>query len=550
MRTPIRILTAGIAAALLVLGTTACASDGGNNDPGTSGGISAITVRGCTPQSELLPTNTNEVCGGNILDATEAKLIHYNADDASPELDIAESIETDDAINWTVKLKPGYMFQDGTEVKAHNFVDAWNWGAYGPNAQMNEYFFEMIEGYEDMQCGDADCKEVPVADSMKGLEVLDDYTFTIRTVAPTSNLTVRLGYTAFAPQPDAFFASEDKLEFAKKPIAAGPFQVTSKTDTEIVIEKFEGYSGKFPGSVDKVTFKIYNDSTAAYQDVVANNLDVTDLIPADYLVADMWKQDLVDSAGAPRWGTKDTGVFQALTFSPAKTDPGMADIRVRQAISMAVDRSQVVDIVFNNARVAATGWTSPVVDGFSENQCTNCVFDPDRAKELLAEAGGYPGPLELWINGDGGHQQWADAVCNQIKNNLELECLVQATPDFATLRNKIKARELKGIMRAGWQMDYPSIENFLTPLYATGASANDSDFSNANFDRLLREAAAATTNDAANLLYQEAERVLDQEMPAMPLWTQQSQYGFSTNIKSIKMTPFSTFDFGSVVLAS
>ena len=72
------------------------------------------------------PGNTSEVCGGNVLDAIMAKLVHYNADTAAPELDIAESIETNDNQNFTVKLKTGYKFHDGTEVKAKNFVDAWN----------------------------------------------------------------------------------------------------------------------------------------------------------------------------------------------------------------------------------------------------------------------------------------------------------------------------------------------------------------------------------------------------------------------------------------
>jgi oligopeptide transport system substrate-binding protein len=178
------------------------------------------------------------------------------------------------------------------------------------------------------------------------------------------------------------------------------------------------------------------------------------------------------------------------------------------------------------------------------------VFDKEKAKELYDAAGGYPGPLELWVNGDGGHEAWAEAVCNQIKNNLDLECVVQTTPDFKTLRDRIGARELKGIMRAGWQMDYPSIENFMTPLYATGASANDGDYSNPEFDRLMRDAAAASTNEQANLLYQQAQDLLNKDFPVMPMWTQESQFGYSTKVKSIKMTPFSTFDFSTVELAS
>ena len=548
MRTRTRVVTAVVAAGLALLGTTACSSN-----PGGPPAASAITVRGCTPQNPLLPTDTNEVCGGNVLDASEAKLIHYNTDDASPELDIAKSIDTTDAINWTVTLNQGYKFQDGTEVKAKNFVDAWNWGSYGPNGQLNSYFFEMIEGYDDLQCSDDNCTVKPAVTEMSGLKVVDDYTFTITTTGPTSNLKVRLGYTAFAPQPDAFFAdtSDGKTEFAKTPIAAGPYQVTSHTDTEMVLQKFADYSGNYPGSVDTVTFKVYNDLATAYTDVVANNLDLTDQITADFLVGDVWKKDLVDDSGNPRWGTADTGVIQVMSFASPASDPGLADVRIRQAISMSWDRKQVTDVVFNGARVPATGWVSPVVDGYKANQCTNCVFDINKAKQLYADAGGYPGgQISLWINADGGHGPWANAVCNQIKNNLGLDCVVQTTPDFKTLRDKINNRELTGMFRSGWQMDYPSIENFLTPIYATGASSNDTDYSNPAFDALLKQGAAATDDATANQYYQQAEALLNQDMPTMPLFYQQSQFGFSTKIKSVKMTPFSTFDFGSVELAS
>ena len=88
-----------------------------------------------TPRTRSSRATPTETCGGNVIDAVFSKLVHYDAETAKPENDIAESIETTDNQNFTVKLKPGYKFHDGTEVKAKNFVDAWNYAAYGPNAQ-------------------------------------------------------------------------------------------------------------------------------------------------------------------------------------------------------------------------------------------------------------------------------------------------------------------------------------------------------------------------------------------------------------------------------
>ena len=165
------IRSAGLSAGLLL---AACSGgDGGDTAATSAGGKTggAITVRGCNPENPLIPSNTTETCGGNVLDASTAKLVHYNPETAAPENDIASKIETSDNQNFTVTLVKGYKFHDGTEVKAKNFVDAWNYASYGPNAQSSGYFMEPIEGYGDLQCADAECKEKPKVDKLTGVKI-------------------------------------------------------------------------------------------------------------------------------------------------------------------------------------------------------------------------------------------------------------------------------------------------------------------------------------------------------------------------------------------
>lgn len=525
--------TAGAAALIL----TACGGGGGTDTEGAGGG--EITLRGCTPENSLIPANTNEVCGGNPLDAVNAKLMHYNPDTAQPEEDVAESIETEDNQNFTVKIKQGYKFSDGTEIKAHNFVDAWNFSASCEQGYQSGYFFEPIEGYDDMQA-DEDENCAPKTKEMSGLEQVDDYTFTIKTKDKVSNLPLRLGYTAFAPLPDSFF--EDPEAYGEMPVGAGPFMVTENSEQQIVLEKNPEYSGDFGGQVDKVTFKIYTDDAAAYNDVVANQLDFTDVVPTDQLVGDAWKNALPG-----RTGMAETGVMQSLSLSG--TDPQLEDVRKRQALSMAMNRELITKEVFNGSRTPATGWVPSVVDGYQEGACGEwCEYNPEEAKKLWDEAGGYDGPLTLSVNGDGGHRQWAEAVCNGWKNDLGVDCQVVATPDFKTLRTQINNREIEGIFRGGWQMDYPSIENFLTPIYKTGASSNDTDYSNPEFDKLLGEADAATDEAEANKKYQEAEKILGEDLPTIPQWYQNTPYAFSENVDNVKVTPFSTLDLSSITV--
>ncbi|HUR75833.1 MAG TPA: ABC transporter substrate-binding protein [Sporichthya sp.] len=514
---------------------TAGDKPGGSTGNGDSG---SITVRGCKPQNPLIPTNTNETCGGNILDAVTAKLVRYNPDDGSPENDIAESIESKDAITYTIKIKHGVKFHDGTEVKAKNFVDAWNFGAYGPNAQLSSYFFEVIKGYKETSAEKSTVKE------MSGLKVVDDYTFKVVMDTKNSTFPVRLGYTAFAPLPDSFFA-DNGAAYGKLPIGAGPYKMTkADPDREFVLEAVPGYDRPGKAVVKNVTFKVFQDSTAAYNEVVANQLDMTDEFPTSALTDLVYKNDL-----GGRFVERVVGVFQAVNFPSPKADKSYDNVKLRQAISMAINRQEVIDVAFAGTREPATGWVSPVVDGYKAGACNPyCDFNPEEAKKLYKESGGHEGPIRIGYNGDADHKPWVEATCNSIKNVLGVECLASPTVDFATFRTAITKREQKGMFRAGWQMDYPSIENFLAPLYGTGAGSNDGDYSNKAFDAKLREAAAITDPAKRNEAYQAAELMLAKDMPSIPLWYSKEFIGFSNKIASMKQTVFGTYDLSSIVL--
>lgn len=534
----------------LALVATACGGggEGGTGDEGETGG-GEITIRGCTPENPLVPGNTSEVCGGNVIDAFTAKLVHYNVDDASPELDIAESFETEDNQTFTVKLKEGYKFHDGTDVLAKNFVDAWNYTAYAPNGQSGSYFMSMIEGAADLQCGvpdgaeEADCDAAPPkAEEMSGLKVVDDLTFTIKTTEKVSNLMVRLGYSAFSPMPDSFF--EDPEAFEDKPVGAGPFELTEKDETKMVLQKFADYSGENVPNVDQVTFRIYTDPATSYNDVVANNLDITDVIPPDNLRNDLWKTDLPE-----RHGIQETGNLTWITFSPVD-EQLKENQELREALSMAINREEITKEIFQGTATVADSWIPPSVDGYKEGSCGDkCVFDATKAKELYEKSGGYDGTLTMTVNNDKANAQYAEAICNQLKNNLGLDCVADVLVDFAAFNKKIDANELKGIFRSGWQMDYPSIENFLTPIYSKGADSNWSKYDNPDFTTKLTEAASADDAEQANVLYQEAEAMLAEDFPTAPLWYAATPYGWSDKVTDVKLNAFGVPDLTSVKMA-
>ena len=551
MRVKTRAMAAAAVTSLALLAACGGGGDTETPDPGTSeeagqaGG--EITLAGCTPENPLIPGGTSESCGGDIIDAMTSKLVRYATENAAPENEIAESIETTDNKLFTVKVKTGYKFHDGTEVKAKNFVDAWNYTAYAPNGQAGSYFFGPVAGYADTQCPDDECKQNPKAKTMSGLKVVDDTTFTIQTTEAVSNLPVRLGYNAFAPLPDAFFA--DPKAFEKKPIGAGPFKVDSISNTEFVLSKFADYSGIRPANVDKLTFRIYQDPAAAYADAVAGSLDYIDdsNIPQDQFIGDAYQSDFPD-----RHSQRESLVMGWITFSP--NDPQLAGpdkVELRKAISRAIDRDLIVKQIFQGTRTPATGWVSPGVDGYKPDQCGDaCKFDPAAAKQAFDAAGGYDGTLTMTYNADAPHKAWSEAVCNSIKNTLGIECVAVPTVDFATFNKKLDADEVKGIFRSAWQADYPSIENYLSPLYAKGAfppeGSNYSKYDNPEFEKLLTQAAAAKSLDEANSLYQQAEALLARDFPTAPMFYYITTALWSDRVTDVKVNAFGVLDFSAI----
>ena len=95
-------------------------------------------------------------------------------------------------------------------------------------------------------------------------------------------------------------------------------------------------------------------------------------------------------------------------------------------------------------------------------------------------------------------------------------------------------------------MDYPSIENFLAPLYGTGAGSNDTGYSNKVFDDKLAEAAAAPTTEEANKLYQEAEGIIAKDFPTIPQWYYLDNVGFSNRVTDVKINPFGNLELSLI----
>lgn len=520
-------------AVAVALAATACGGGDGDSGGDTSAVLSSSWG---DPQNPLEPANTNEVQGGKVLDMIFRGLKRYDPETGEAMDMLAESIETTDSQNFTVTIKD-WTFSNGEKVTAQSFVDAWNYGASLKNNQKNAYFFSYIEGYDQVHPEDGSKQS---ADTLSGLKVTGDKTFTVKLNQKFSTFPETLGYPAFAPLPQSFFDDHDA--WLSKPVGNGPYTIDSYAKgSQMSLRAWDGYPGDDKAQNGGVDLKVYTDNNTAYTDLLAGNLDLVDDVPASQLKNA--PADLGD-----RYLNTPAGIIQTLAF-PFYDDnwnkPGSE--KVRTGLSRAIDRKQITETIFQKTRTPATDWTSPVLGedgGFQDGLCGDaCDYDPEAAKQLIEEGGGLPGgQVKITYNADtGSHKDWVDAVCNSINNALDNEkaCVGNPVGTFADFRSQITDLKMSGPFRAGWQMDYPLIQNFLQPLYYTNASSNDGKWSNKEFDDLVDQANAETDTTKAVETFQQAEEVVRDNMAAIPLWYQNGSAGYSERLSNVKLNPFS-----------
>ncbi|MCX5210986.1 ABC transporter substrate-binding protein [Kitasatospora sp. NBC_00240] len=536
-------------AACTALAISACSTSGGKSATDQASGGSgkkggSISVELGEPQHGLVPQNTAESEGSEVLNALFSGLVEYDNDTSVPKLRVAESIESPDATTWTIKLKDGYTFHNGEKVTAKSFVDAWNYGANQDNAQEALPFFDKILGSDELAPGKG---KTPATKELKGLKVVDDKTFTVTLKAPFSQFKTMLGYNAFFPLPTAFFT--DPKAFDDAPIGNGPFQMDGKWEhnKQIKVKRYENFpAAEGKAKLDTVTFKIYEKLETAYNDLRADTIQITDKLPVSAMAT-------VASEFGDRYIYKPESGVGYIGF-PIATNPAFANADVRKAISMAIDRESITKTIFSGTRKPADDFISPIIPGYRKGALGDVAkYDPAKAKALFTQAGGLPGnTMEIGYNADGGHKEWIEAVGNQLKANLGVEVTYKPFEKFGAILTALGDKAYSGAFRMAWSMDYPSAENYLRPIFSKVAIDNGSNYGgyvNEEFEALLAKADSAKTDEESLKLYQQADDVLIKDVPYIPIYTYMSSAAYTKTVKNVKVNAQGQMDLANVELA-
>jgi ABC-type oligopeptide transport system substrate-binding subunit len=517
------------------------AACGGSDDDGSDGGVDEQeeTATGgelrayLSEPDSLIPSAATDSESNQVI--TEIfRGLTINGPDGGSELAVAESIESDDNITWTVRLKEGYTFTNGEPVDADAFLRGWNFAAYGPNAQDGAGFFERFVGFEEVQA------DPPEAEELSGLTKVDDYTFTVELSAPFSGFREVVAYQVFAPMAEECLADIDACN--EMPISNGPYEMEGpwEHDVQVVLTRNEDYPGEDAGFADRIVFRIFESEDAAYAAFLGGELDIIDQIPAERLQEAQTQYP--------------DGFFQtpnnSLTYLGIPDyDERFSDVRLRQAFSLAIDRQAIIDAALGGTQRPASGWVSPLFDGQRDEVCQYCYYDPEEAKRLFDEAGGWEGPLDLMANAGAGHETWLQALGDQLKQNLGIDYTINVDQQFAEYLATLENEQAIGPFRLGWGPDYALMETYLTHLYGTNQSSNYFGYSSPEFDDLLKQGDSAATVDEAISLYQQAEDVIGEDMVSIPLWWGSQNVLFNPDtVAELGFNPIDYEDYGQTTL--
>ena len=528
---------AGAAAMVLLL--TGCSGGGsgdGDNGDATGGGDATVRLGLNQDVETLLPMDSNVSDNISVLDVVYDGLVRYDPETTEPYNYVAESVESEDNTVWTIKIKPDLTFQNGEPVDAAAFARAWNYAAYGPNAMANNYFFERIAGYDEMQGETDDDGNVtvePAAKELSGLKVVDDQTLEVTLIGPFAGFSTMLGYTGFFPI--AQECLDDIEACAVKPIGNGPFKVDEwQQGVGLTASRWEDYPLDEAPAYDAIEWTEYAGESS-WPDFQAGDLDAGSPPPAEQAAAESdpdLQERYVEGPGA------------ALTYLgfPLYAEGPWKDVEFRKAISMAIDRQGIIDALLPGQRVPADSWVVPDgVPGGEAGTCQWCTFDPDAAKAALEAAGGWPEgeTLTIHLGQDETEEQLFKAIGDSISSTLGIPYELDPTPDFFSNRSE---RAFTGAFRNNWFPDYPLNENYLAPVYASGDPKNGNTnfgYYNEDFEAAIAAGDEAATLDEAVTHYQEAEQVLAEDFPTIPLVFSVNSYYYSDRLDNVVLDPFS-----------
>lgn len=515
-----------LVALAMALSLTACSGGGGGGGGGSTPPAQSSSGSAGTPAAQpdrsVVMTVTAEIitldpqvnAGG-----TSANTVRQNIFEALVRIDgngeIQPSLATDWGIDesntvWTFHLREGVKFHDGETLTANDVKATFDRFKTNEGSTRAYYYNNILE-----------------------VNVIDEHTVEFVTGAPQSNFLHILAYDG------SFIMSAKSLErsneeIAAKPVGTGPYQFSSSQGTESVsLERFEEYWGEKP-DIKQLKFIAVTEVATRVNMLRAGEADLITGITDEDLA-----YFLTDDQFAVMYGNSNRVGHLAINSSR----PGLDDLRVRQAIEYAIDKDAIVQGILGDRGEVAQSVIAPLTYGYYDSGLYE--YNPEKAKELLAQAGYGEGELSFVIQSPDGRYYKDKECCMAIANmlqNVGINATVEVN-DWASFVAKVKvAREENTVDMwwMGWESGTGEASQILNVVFIRDnfppAGWNAMFFDNEEYETLKNEVLSEMDGDRQLEMYAQMQRLIMEDAVWVPVTVYHELAVYRADLSNIEIT--------------
>lgn len=427
---------------------------------------------------------------------------------------------SDDLRQITFQLRDDARWSDGRPVVADDFVYAWRRLLDPETAAEYAYFLYDVAGAEAVNNGE-------LAPEALGAHAVDDHTLVVDLERPATYFPhITTFMVTFPLRRDVIEAHPWSWTEPEHSVTNGPFLLDAhRPDDRIVLVRNDDYAIA-PVTLERAELLVVREANTAWALYDSGEIDVvTELLP------------LAIPGVRGRDDYRNEAALEVRYVAYAEHTPPMDDARVRRALALALDTSQLVDVLGGGQQSVRT-WLPPGLFGHVPELALG--HDPDAARDLLAEAGypggvGFPEVTLLYRSGD----DWrliAENVQEQWRTTLGVEVDV-VVHDQAAFFRRIAEDAPPAMHLARWIADFPDPENFMS-LFTSGSGNNHLGFASSRYDELVDRAVREQALPARREMYDEAQRILLlDEVVIAPLYVNALNWMIAPRVEGMNVNP-------------
>lgn len=456
-----------------------------------------------------------------------------NLDLNDPELKVlpglATSWETQDAKNWVFKLRKDVKWSDGVPFTGQHVIEGWERILRPETA--SEYAYQLYNVKNARAYNEGKLKDF----SQVGVKVNEEGDLVVELEKPKAYFPYLLNHHSTYPlRADLVKKYGDNWTDPENMVSLGPYKLKIwDHDKAVVLERNETYFGE-PAKIKYILAYIIPELSTAINLFNAGRLDALNDLPT---------HEVAHLRQRPEY--KERGILGIYYYGFNTEKPPFDNPKVRKAISLAIDRKQITDLLAGGER-PITGW---IPHGMMAHE-PDVGIQPDvsKAQALLDEAGfkdrsQFP-KVTIGFNTLDRHQRIAENVQAQLKKNLGIEVEL-ANEEWKTFLQTLKT-EPPAIFRMGWLADYPDPDNFMS-LMTSYSDNNHTGWGNKKYDELVEKAVSLTDSAAREALYVEAQKILTEiDVPVVPIYTMVTQHLISDRVKNYPVNAMRQFEYDKV----